>query len=90
MKTKVFHIVPTKKTGGVENAAESARQKLDESFKFSIIYLNHLHNNNFLGLVVGIVKTIRILKKEQNYFLISSLWKSVFTPLILKFILQFF
>jgi len=86
MKTKVFHIVPTKKTGGVENAAESARQKLNESFKFSLIYLNHHHDNNFFGLGRGIVKAIKILKKEQNFFLISSLWKSVFIPLILKFI----
>jgi glycosyltransferase involved in cell wall biosynthesis len=86
MKQKVFHVVPVNKTGGVENAAKSSAEKLNIVFEFKILYLiDSVKNNGLLKLIFGILGTIKFLKNENNYILISSLWKSVFVPLILKF-----
>ena len=42
MKNKIFHIIPFDKIGGVENAAKSSFDKLNESFEFTpnLYYVN--------------------------------------------------
>ena len=88
MKTKVYHIVPVNKIGGVENAAKSSNKLLNYYFDFKILYLIKSKSDNHLSFISGTFQTINFIKNNINnngkIIIISSLWKSVFTPLLLK------
>lgn len=86
---KVLHVLPTHKIGGVELAALSSLNYLDNFFDFNLVYIfNNESQNSLIGRIKGVVNTIKCLLINTPDILITSLWLSVLVGFPLKLIFK--
>ena len=91
MKRKViFHLIPQRGIGGVEQAAESCKEVENNKFYFCCKYLSKQNNN--AGKIIGIYSLVEIVFSSIKIsflnpdILLVSLYKSYLSGLIIKFL----
>ena len=83
---KIIHIIPSNTIGGVELAAETAKNIKSKNYVFEIIYLStkkYKIGQSFFSFIELLISTKRILKKDPD-FVIVSLWKSCISAYLLS------
>lgn len=86
---KVLHVLPTHKIGGVELAALSSLNYLDDFFDFKLAYIfNYETQNSLFGRIKGVLNAIKSIFIKTPDILITSLWLSVLVGLPLKLIFK--
>ncbi len=83
---KIIHIIPAKTMGGVEMAAETAKNIKSKNFNFEIIYLSikkYKFAKSLFSFFDILMTTKKIINKNPD-FIIVSLWKSCLSAYILS------
>tara|TARA_B100000401_G_C52788678_1_gene712225 strand:- start:186 stop:1211 length:1026 start_codon:yes stop_codon:yes gene_type:complete len=83
---KIIHIIPSNAIGGVELAAETAKNIKSKNYIFEIIYLStkkYKIGKSIFSLIELLITTKRILRKDPD-FVIVSLWKSCISAYLLS------
>lgn len=83
--SKIIHIVPEDRIGGVEVAAKTCAQFKDHYFQFKVVYISPGGLSvKFLGDLRNIVRTVWRLRSEECDVFVLSLWKSALVGVLLK------
>ena len=83
---KIIHIIPSNAIGGVELAAETAKNIKLKNYIFEIIYLStkkYKIGQSIFSFIELLITTKKILKKNPDYIIVS-LWKSCISAYLLS------
>lgn len=105
-KSKIFHIIHALRIGGVETAALSSLDVLNDWCDFRLLVIDKdpsnfelpesikknviIFNGNHAVDVANYYKIIKYIIEEKPNIIITSLWRSVFTILVTKLIFRDF
>ena len=87
-KFKFFHLLPSKDHGGAEIAAKTCTLIDNKYFIFRTFFINNKVNNKIprqiINQFINYLKGLNFFLKQNNFVIISSLWKSSILSLLIK------